>query len=171
MDRVEIGPCLDAVAVAHLGDDHFGPRNSRPSHGKQTIKLHPSCMPSTRVLCLDSLLSASIRVSYSNTLYHHTLLVSKTLTRLPRRPCLSTRSIHLTSHAMKFVGAIDQVRPVLAILTQGTSSTRFIIFNHKGKPVASHQEEFTQIQQHPGSTLLVSKILNFAAGSNTIPTK
>ncbi|KAL5357538.1 hypothetical protein BJX96DRAFT_144678 [Aspergillus floccosus] len=39
-----------------------------------------------------------------------------------------------------FVGSIDQ----------GTTSTRFLIFNHEGEPVASHQVEFTQIYPNPG---------------------
>ncbi|KAJ5906140.1 Glycerol kinase [Penicillium subrubescens] len=39
-----------------------------------------------------------------------------------------------------FVGSIDQ----------GTTSTRFLIFNRDGEPVASHQVEFNQIYPHPG---------------------
>jgi len=39
-----------------------------------------------------------------------------------------------------FVGAIDQ----------GTTSSRFLIFNREGEPVASHQIEFSQIYPHPG---------------------
>ncbi|KAJ5772987.1 Glycerol kinase [Penicillium paradoxum] len=39
-----------------------------------------------------------------------------------------------------FVGSIDQ----------GTTSTRFLIFNREGEPVASHQVEFSQIYPHPG---------------------
>ncbi|KAL4922869.1 hypothetical protein BDW62DRAFT_196876 [Aspergillus aurantiobrunneus] len=39
-----------------------------------------------------------------------------------------------------FVGSIDQ----------GTTSTRFLIFNREGEPVASHQVEFTQIYPNPG---------------------
>lgn len=41
---------------------------------------------------------------------------------------------------MQFVGAIDQ----------GTTSTRFLIFNTRGEIAASHQIEFTQIYPHPG---------------------
>ena len=40
----------------------------------------------------------------------------------------------------KYIGAIDQ----------GTTSTRFIIFNHNGEPVASHQLEHRQIFPAPG---------------------
>ncbi|KAJ9630699.1 Glycerol kinase [Taxawa tesnikishii (nom. ined.)] len=39
-----------------------------------------------------------------------------------------------------FVGAIDQ----------GTTSSRFLIFDKAGEPVAVHQEEFSQIYPHPG---------------------
>ncbi|KAK5174705.1 Glycerol kinase [Saxophila tyrrhenica] len=39
-----------------------------------------------------------------------------------------------------FVGSIDQ----------GTTSTRFLIFDTKGEPVAIHQEEFKQIYPNPG---------------------
>lgn len=39
-----------------------------------------------------------------------------------------------------FVGSIDQ----------GTTSSRFLIFNRDGEPVASHQVEFTQIYPNPG---------------------
>ncbi|KAJ5196627.1 hypothetical protein N7449_007106 [Penicillium cf. viridicatum] len=39
-----------------------------------------------------------------------------------------------------FVGSIDQ----------GTTSTRFLIFNREGEPVVSHQVEFSQIYPKPG---------------------
>lgn len=39
-----------------------------------------------------------------------------------------------------FVGAIDQ----------GTTSTRFLIFNTAGEVVALHQIEFKQYYPHPG---------------------
>ncbi|KAJ6128589.1 hypothetical protein N7471_009806 [Penicillium samsonianum] len=39
-----------------------------------------------------------------------------------------------------FVGSIDQ----------GTTSTRFLVFNREGEPVASHQVEFSQIYPNPG---------------------
>jgi glycerol kinase len=39
-----------------------------------------------------------------------------------------------------FVGAIDQ----------GTTSSRFLIFNVSGEVVASHQLEFKQIYPQPG---------------------
>lgn len=45
-----------------------------------------------------------------------------------------------TAPKITFIGAIDQ----------GTTSTRFIIFNPKGEVVAQHQFEFEQIYPHPG---------------------
>ena len=39
-----------------------------------------------------------------------------------------------------FIGSIDQ----------GTTSTRFLIFDKAGNPVASHQIEFEQFYEHPG---------------------
>lgn len=39
----------------------------------------------------------------------------------------------------KFIGAIDQ----------GTTSTRFVVFNVKGQIEAAHQVEFNQIYPHP----------------------
>lgn len=43
-----------------------------------------------------------------------------------------------------FVGSIDA----------GTTSTRFLVFNVEGEPVASHQIEFKQIYPHPGFVAL-----------------
>ncbi|OAA34360.1 glycerol kinase [Metarhizium rileyi] len=45
-----------------------------------------------------------------------------------------------TSGSMTFIGAIDQ----------GTTSTRFLIFNKNGEVVALHQLEFRQIYPNPG---------------------
>jgi glycerol kinase len=51
----------------------------------------------------------------------------------------SSNNIELGS-SEEFVGSIDQ----------GTTSSRFLIFNKDGKVVASHQQEFTQIYPQPG---------------------
>ena len=40
-----------------------------------------------------------------------------------------------------FIGSIDQ----------GTTSTRFLIFDGTGSPIASHQLEFKQMYPHSGS--------------------
>jgi glycerol kinase len=42
-----------------------------------------------------------------------------------------------------FIGSIDQ----------GTTSSRFLIFNGEGSPVASHQIEFENMYPEPGSVL------------------
>jgi hypothetical protein len=39
-----------------------------------------------------------------------------------------------------FIGSIDQ----------GTTSSRFLIFNREGEPIASHQIEFKQYYPQPG---------------------
>ncbi|GAB7360305.1 hypothetical protein MBLNU230_g8062t1 [Neophaeotheca triangularis] len=46
----------------------------------------------------------------------------------------------MASSEQVFVGSIDQ----------GTTSTRFLIFDKAGEPVTVHQEEFSQIYPHPG---------------------
>ena len=45
-----------------------------------------------------------------------------------------------TDRDQTFIGAIDQ----------GTTSTRFMIFDVTGQPIATHQIEFTQSHPHPG---------------------
>lgn len=40
----------------------------------------------------------------------------------------------------RFIGTIDQ----------GTTSTRFIIFDCTGVPIAKYQTEFRQLHEHPG---------------------
>lgn len=52
----------------------------------------------------------------------------------------STTATNMASSDMDFVGSIDQ----------GTTSTRFLIFDRNGEPVAVHQEEFSQIYPSPG---------------------
>ncbi|KAJ3326694.1 hypothetical protein HDU76_012719 [Blyttiomyces sp. JEL0837] len=47
---------------------------------------------------------------------------------------------HLASAKAPFVGSIDQ----------GTSSTRFIVFDSNGTTIAKHQTEFPQILENPG---------------------
>lgn len=51
----------------------------------------------------------------------------------------SSNNIEMGS-SEEFVGSIDQ----------GTTSSRFLIFNKEGTPVASHQIEFKQIYPQPG---------------------
>ena len=53
---------------------------------------------------------------------------------------LSDKSASMAGKEEVFMGSIDQ----------GTTSSRFLIFNTAGEPVAVHQEEFTQIYPNPG---------------------
>ncbi|KAL4734335.1 hypothetical protein BDV11DRAFT_198360 [Aspergillus similis] len=45
---------------------------------------------------------------------------------------------------------MDPARIFVGSIDQGTTSTRFLIFNREGEPVASHQVEFKQIYPNPG---------------------
>lgn len=47
---------------------------------------------------------------------------------------------YVTKEEEVFVGAIDQ----------GTTSSRFLIFDQRGEPIASHQVEFKQIYPNSG---------------------
>jgi glycerol kinase len=53
---------------------------------------------------------------------------------------LLKKVVNMGSTSEHFIGSIDQ----------GTTSSRFLIFNKAGEPVASHQLEFKQIYPHPG---------------------
>ncbi|KAJ8067010.1 hypothetical protein OCU04_004389 [Sclerotinia nivalis] len=59
--------------------------------------------------------------------------------------------ISISSHE-SFIGSVDQ----------GTTSTRFLIFNRDGEPVASHQVEFSQIYPQSGFVLLSILIVMYA---------
>jgi glycerol kinase len=63
-------------------------------------------------------------------------MVADTGNHMPRG--LSETTLEQQEHW--FVGSIDQ----------GTTSTRFLIFNGSGEPVASHQIEFNNLYPHPG---------------------
>lgn len=53
------------------------------------------------------------------------------------------RTANMAPSEEVFVGSIDQ----------GTTSSRFLIFDKDGEPVAVHQEEFSQIYPNPGLVL------------------
>ena len=57
----------------------------------------------------------------------------------------TTNKTSQTDDSEVYVGSIDQ----------GTTSTRFLIFNKSGEPVAVHQEEFEQIYPNPGYVKIV----------------
>jgi len=50
------------------------------------------------------------------------------------------QKVNMADKEEVFVGSIDQ----------GTTSSRFLIFDKAGEPVAEHQLEFTQIYPNPG---------------------
>lgn len=58
----------------------------------------------------------------------------------PVRPSLPQAQAMSSSMINRFVGAIDQ----------GTSSTKFVVYNHNGHPVGLYQMEHTQIYPQPG---------------------
>lgn len=66
--------------------------------------------------------------------------VSASVSRITNRDTGEQRTTAMASTEEVFVGSIDQ----------GTTSSRFLIFDKAGEPVAIHQEEFSQIYPHPG---------------------
>jgi glycerol kinase len=81
---------------------------------------------------------------------------------VPKEEFADDSQTHLDEGKLKqfFIGSIDQ----------GTTSTRFIIFDGLGEPVAQHQIEFNQQYPQSGSVFLSSgntmKLMS-AAGMNT----
>jgi glycerol kinase len=67
---------------------------------------------------------------------------------VPKEEIANDSQTHLDEGKLKqfFIGSIDQ----------GTTSTRFIIFDGLGEPVAQHQIEFTQKYPQSGSVLSTS---------------
>jgi hypothetical protein len=66
--------------------------------------------------------------------------ISATVSKITNRDSGERRTTTMASTEEVFVGSIDQ----------GTTSSRFLIFDKAGEPVALHQEEFSQIYPHPG---------------------
>jgi hypothetical protein len=66
--------------------------------------------------------------------------ISATVSKITNRDSGERRTTAMASTEEVFVGSIDQ----------GTTSSRFLIFDKAGEPVALHQEEFSQIYPHPG---------------------
>jgi hypothetical protein len=70
---------------------------------------------------------------------------------VPKEEVAEESQAHLDEGRLRqfFIGSIDQ----------GTTSTRFIIFDGLGEPVAQHQIEFTQKYPQSGSVLPISRDL------------
>ena len=66
--------------------------------------------------------------------------LSATVSKIANKDSGELTSTAMASSEEVFVGSIDQ----------GTTSSRFLIFDKAGEPVALHQEEFSQIYPHPG---------------------
>lgn len=67
-------------------------------------------------------------------------VINKTTTHDGERSIIQDENSRSDNLKDKFIGAIDQ----------GTTSTRFIVFDGTGLPVASYQSEFRQIHAHSG---------------------
>lgn len=62
---------------------------------------------------------------------------------------------HISRHFLNtpsatLISKSDAMPPFVGAIDQGTTSSRFIIFDTQGAPVAQHQIEFKQIYPHPG---------------------
>lgn len=66
--------------------------------------------------------------------------VAATVSKITNQDSGERSNTVMASTEEVFVGSIDQ----------GTTSSRFLIFDKAGEPVALHQEEFSQIYPHPG---------------------
>jgi hypothetical protein len=66
--------------------------------------------------------------------------LSATVSKITNKDTSERTTTAMASSEKVFVGSIDQ----------GTTSSRFLIFDKAGEPVALHQEEFSQIYPHPG---------------------
>jgi Ethanolamine utilization protein EutJ (predicted chaperonin) len=65
---------------------------------------------------------------------------SQKISRSTQASSEQQRTETMAADEQVFVGSIDQ----------GTTSSRFLIFDKAGEPVAVHQEEFSQIYPNPG---------------------
>ena len=65
---------------------------------------------------------------------------AKSEEELRKRSGIMSPSITINEKEEEFIGSVDQ----------GTTSSRFIIFNAQGEPVASHQLEFNNIYPQSG---------------------
>ena len=71
--------------------------------------------------------------------------VSATISKITNQDSGERTTTAMASNEEVFVGSIDQ----------GTTSSRLLIFDKAGEPVALHQEEFSQIYPHPGYVVCI----------------
>ena len=120
-------------------------RTSSPSHaesrrqqlvvqyGERSCCCYLSCQ--APLLILRPLIKSPIRSLVSIPRFVSSISNSHTFTLVA-----SNQPAKMAASDEVYVGSIDQ----------GTTSSRFLIFNTSGEPVAVHQEEFTQIYPNPG---------------------
>ena len=93
----------------------------------------------TRLFKAPRLAAASAADSGTNQVTS-SIPLSATVSKITNKDSGELTSTAMASTEEVFVGSIDQ----------GTTSSRFLIFDKAGEPVALHQEEFSQIYPHPG---------------------
>ena len=81
-------------------------------------------------------------------LYHH--LISKVPPTRPRHHSDPTNSNSFLSAKSTAMASSDKSKVFLGAIDQGTTSSRFLIFDVDGNPVATHQIEFQQIYPQSG---------------------
>lgn len=123
------------------------PLNDRLSHAPKELSRCELSLPASALLCRQ--ISTVCFRQHSNALTstkargHISLLDSArafaTAQIIPQSVRWPKKAIMSSSDEV-FVGSIDQ----------GTTSTRFLIFDKHGEPIAVHQEEFSQIYPNPG---------------------
>lgn len=142
-------------------------------HGGQLLRLQVPRQHSVEGLshAPKRLLSgASYRSVGRCVLHRQSVATSGTRALLHTSPSFTTstassrqnRTANMASAEEVFVGSIDQ----------GTTSSRFLIFDKDGEPVAVHQEEFSQIYPNPGSVpfsmLADARANSYVAGMSMI---
>ena len=75
---------------------------------------------------------------------------SKTLSIAGQQPLKIPRRSFSTTIAHQTLTTSETMPPFVGAIDQGTTSSRFIIFDTQGSPVAQHQIEFNQIYPKPG---------------------
>lgn len=153
------------------GLSHAAPRRQLCQLGQQLFAGAHAPPPRTWLPHKQSASPAALSLLGTRTVWHPLISrVSVQRASFSSSP-VSRNSSHFTGLSAAtmadqvFVGSIDQ----------GTTSSRFLIFDKAGEPIAVHQEEFTQIYPNPGSVFAVVRELTHltfhAAGTSTTRTR
>lgn len=140
-------------------------RASMPSHAIRHTLLHPrACYPSASSSAIAVASPSSIsRLHHTVHTIHARSFKRPTYLRITQSRNIghgqhtAWRPIHghisrrfLDTPSAKLVSKETVMPPFVGAIDQGTTSSRFIIFDTQGAPVAQHQIEFKQIYPHPG---------------------